>query len=100
MARRSPGLSERHRKIMEFLTKFQDDERLFPFDSSDWRSDQRKIHLAGRLLPHPTARDGLISNVKTASHAVSVSSKPVHDPLLDSPIKVTEVVHKAGRCPG
>ena len=24
MARRQPGLSERHRKIMEFLTKFQD----------------------------------------------------------------------------
>ena len=30
MAKRHPGLSERHRKIMEFLTKFQDSNGYSP----------------------------------------------------------------------
>ena len=59
MAKRHPGLSERHRKIMEFLSEVPGCQRLFPFHPSNWRQHQRKIHLSGGLLLKSTAGNGL-----------------------------------------
>ena len=59
MAKRHPGLSERHRKIIGVPWQLPGFQWLLTFHSPDRRQHQRKIHLPDRLLSQPTAGDGV-----------------------------------------
>ncbi len=94
MARRSPGLSERHRKIMEFLTKFQDENGYSPSirqigDSIDVKSTSLVDYYLTQLQEM-----GYIEREDRISRSIRVL-KPVHEPSSLTE-KVTEVIQKAG----
>jgi repressor LexA len=88
MARRSQGLSERHRKIMEFLTKFQETNGYSPSirqigDSIDVKSTSLVDYYLTQLQEM-----GLIEREDRISRSIRVLQ-----PMYDSPIAT--VVQKA-----
>jgi repressor LexA len=93
MARRNPGLSERHRKIMQFLTKFQDENGYSPSirqigDSIDVKSTSLVDYYLTQLQEM-----GFIEREDRISRSIRVL-QPVHDtPSLTT--KVNEVIQKA-----
>jgi len=94
MARRSPGLSERHRKIMEFLTKFQDSNGYSPSirqigDSIDVKSTSLVDYYLTQLQEM-----GFIEREDRISRSIRVI-QPVQDtPSITE--KVNSVIQKAG----
>ncbi len=94
MARRSPGLSERHRKIMDFLTKFQDENGYSPSirqigDSIDVKSTSLVDYYLTQLQEM-----GFIEREDRISRSIRVLQ-----PVQDTPTfaeKVNEVIQKAG----
>lgn len=94
MARRSPGLSERHRKIMDFLTKFQDENGYSPSirqigDSIDVESTSLVDYYLTQLQEM-----GFIEREDRISRSIRVLQ-----PVQDTPTfaeKVNEVIQKAG----
>jgi repressor LexA len=94
MARRSPGLSERHRKIMEFLAKFQDSNGYSPSirqigDSINVKSTSLVDYYLTQLQEM-----GYIEREDRISRSIRVI-QPVHEvPSITD--KVNEVIHKAG----
>ena len=94
MARRNPGLSERHRKIMEFLTKFQEKNGYSPSirqigDSIDVKSTSLVDYYLNQL--HEM---GYIEREDRISRSIRVLQ-----PIFESSSitgMVSEAVHKAG----
>ena len=94
MARRSPGLSERHRKIMDFLTRFQDENGYSPSirqigDSIDVKSTSLVDYYLTQLQEM-----GFIEREDRISRSIRVLQ-----PVQDTPTfaeKVNEVIQKAG----
>jgi repressor LexA len=94
MARRSQGLSERHRKIMEFLTKFQESNGYSPSirqigDSIDVKSTSLVDYYLTQLQEM-----GLIEREDRISRSIRVI-QPVYPSTTVTGI-VGEAVHKAG----
>ena len=94
MARRSQGLSERHRKIMEFLTKFQESNGYSPSirqigDSIDVKSTSLVDYYLTQLQDM-----GLIEREDRISRSIRVI-QPVYPSTTVTGI-VGEAVHKAG----
>jgi repressor LexA len=94
MARRSQGLSERHRKIMEFLTKFQESNGYSPSirqigDSIDVKSTSLVDYYLTQLQEM-----GLIEREDRISRSIRVI-QPVYPSTSVTGI-VGEAVHKAG----
>ncbi|MEA5079050.1 MAG: transcriptional repressor LexA [Anaerolineaceae bacterium] len=94
MARRSPGLSERHRKIMDFLTKFQEDNGYSPSirqigDSIDVKSTSLVDYYLTQLQEM-----GFIEREDRISRSIRVL-QPVHETPSFAE-KVSEVIQKAG----
>ncbi len=93
MARRSPGLSERHRKIMQFLTKFQDENGYSPSirqigDSIDVKSTSLVDYYLTQLQEM-----GYIEREDRISRSIRVL-QPVHE-NTSLTTKVNEVIQKA-----
>lgn len=94
MARRSPGLSERHRKIMEFLTKFQESNGYSPSirqigDSIGVKSTSLVDYYLTQLQEM-----NFIDREDRISRSIRVV-QPIHDsPSIAT--KVNEVIQKAG----
>lgn len=94
MAKRHPGLSERHRKIMEFLTKFQDTNGYSPSirqigDSINVKSTSLVDYYLNQLLEM-----GYIERENRISRSIRVV-QPVKEEF-DIPGKVAEVLRSAG----
>jgi len=93
MAKRHPGLSERHRKIMEFLTKFQDENGYSPSirqigDSINVKSTSLVDYYLNQLLEM-----GFIERENRISRSIRVL-KPLSEGGLTG--KVMEAVKSAG----
>jgi repressor LexA len=93
MAKRHPGLGERHRKIMEFLTKFQDENGYSPSirqigDSISVKSTSLVDYYLNQLLEM-----GYIERENRISRSIRVL-QPVRAGGLTS--KVVEAVKNAG----
>lgn len=94
MARRSPGLSERHRKIMEFLTKFQESNGYSP----SIRQIGGSIGVKSTSLVDYYLTQLQEMNFIDREDRISRSIRVVQ-PIHDSPsiaAKVNEVIQKAG----
>jgi len=94
MARRSQGLSERHRKIMEFLTKFQETNGYSPSirqigDSIEVKSTSLVDYYLNQLLEM-----GYIEREDRISRSIRVV-QPVHSSQSITGA-VGEAIHKAG----
>lgn len=94
MARRQPGLSERHRKIMEFLTKFQDSNGYSPSirqigDSINVKSTSLVDYYLTQLQ-----NMGYIEREDRISRSIRVL-QPI-TPISSIPGKVAEVIRGAG----
>jgi repressor LexA len=94
MAKRHPGLSERHRKIMEFLTKFQDANGYSPSirqigDSISVKSTSLVDYYLNQLLEM-----GFIERENRISRSIRVV-QPVKEET-SIPEKVAEVIRNAG----
>lgn len=94
MARRSPGLSERHRKIMDFLTKFQDENGYSPSirqigDSIDVKSTSLVDYYLTQLQEM-----GFIEREDRISRSIRVLQPVQETPTFAE--KVNEVIQKAG----
>ena len=94
MARRSPGLSERHRKIMEFLTRFQETNGYSPSirqigDSIGVKSTSLVDYYLNQLQEM-----NFIDREDRISRSIRVL-QPVYESLSITG-KVSEVMHKAG----
>ncbi|NMC86536.1 MAG: repressor LexA [Anaerolineaceae bacterium] len=94
MARRSQGLSERHRKIMEFLTKFQEDNGYSPSirqigDSIDVKSTSLVDYYLNQLQEM-----GYIEREDRISRSIRVQQPVYSSPSITA--MVGDAVHKAG----
>lgn len=94
MARRSPGLSERHHKIMDFLTKFQEDNGYSPSirqigDSIDVKSTSLVDYYLTQLQEM-----GYIEREDRISRSIRVLQPVPETPSFAE--KVTGVIQKAG----
>ena len=94
MTRRSQGLSERHRKIMEFLTKFQETNGYSPSirqigDSIDVKSTSLVDYYLNQLQEM-----GLIDREDRISRSIRVI-QPVYQSSSITGV-VSDAVHKAG----
>jgi repressor LexA len=94
MARRSEGLSERHRKIMEFLTKFQESNGYSPSirqigDSIDVKSTSLVDYYLNQL--HEM---GYIDREDRISRSIRVLKSVSNSPSITS--LVSETIQKAG----
>ena len=94
MARRSQGLSERHRKIMEFLTKFQEDNGYSPSirqigDSIDVKSTSLVDYYLNQLQEM-----GYIEREDRISRSIRVLQPIYSSPSITA--MVGDAVHKAG----
>ena len=95
MAKRHPGLSERHRKIMEFLTKFQDANGYSPSirqigDSINVKSTSLVDYYLNQLLEM-----GYIERENRISRSIRVL-QPVQSEGANLAGKVTEALRNAG----
>ena len=98
MARRNPGLSERHRKIMEFLTKFQNSHGYSPSirqigDSINVKSTSLVDYYINQLQTM-----GYIEREDRISRSIRVL-QPVQEGI-SLPEKVAEMVRNAGNLLG
>ena len=94
MARRSQGLSERHRKIMEFLTKFQENNGYSPSirqigDSIDVKSTSLVDYYLNQLQEM-----GYIDREDRISRSIRVLQPIYASPSITG--IVSETIHKAG----
>lgn len=94
MAKRHPGLSERHRKIMEFLTKFQDANGYSPSirqigDSISVKSTSLVDYYLNQLLEM-----GFIERENRISRSIRVVQPVKEETSLTG--KVAEVLRNAG----
>ena len=94
MAKRHPGLSERHRKIMEFLTKFQDANGYSPSirqigDSISVKSTSLVDYYLNQLLEM-----GYIERENRISRSIRVLQPVKGEGSLTE--KVSDAIHKAG----
>ena len=95
MAKRHPGLSERHRKIMEFLTKFQDANGYSPSirqigDSINVKSTSLVDYYLNQLLEM-----GYIERENRISRSIRVL-QPVQPDGVNLAGKVTDALRNAG----
>ena len=96
MARRSQGLSERHRKIMEFLTKFQEDNGYSPSirqigDSIDVKSTSLVDYYLNQLqeMGYIEREDRISRSIRVQQPVYSSPSITAMKPLIRGSIFLT-----------